>query len=103
MKLRHKQSGVEIEGTIVPSCHMWCGDGGSRYSDLEWEVVQPEPVWRDVTHECEPWGEDSYLMTHKGFAMGPNHRVRKSTIKEQYGEGAGPTQAVFIVEKKEQP
>ena len=60
MKIRHKQSGVELEGQFIGcgevgpcipsvSCFV-CERYGSRYDMREWEAV---PEWVDVTGECE--------------------------------------------------
>ena len=55
MKIRHKQSGVELEGDFVRvsrsyfSMPLTIPHGGSCYAASEWEAV---PEWVDVTGEC---------------------------------------------------
>lgn len=60
MKIRHKQSGVELEGKFIecgeggpciPSVSYFaCGRYGSRYDMREWEAV---PEWVDVSGDVE--------------------------------------------------
>lgn len=61
MKIRHKQSGVVLEGEFC-CCGEMTGDGKAKhyfaahrgqstYDASEWEEVKPE--WVDVTGECE--------------------------------------------------
>lgn len=63
MKIRHKQSGVVLEGQFCECEEGGCGRGtaryfhaiatNSRYDRNEWEEVKPEPVWMDVTSRFE--------------------------------------------------
>lgn len=53
-KIRHRQSGVEIEGAWqVHEMFFFIPGQVTAYHRSEWELITPEPVWRDVTAECE--------------------------------------------------
>jgi hypothetical protein len=56
MKVKHKQSGVElaVKEEQAPFKAYWTTDGGSyiHKQDPEWELVKEEE-WKDVTDECE--------------------------------------------------
>lgn len=52
MKIRHKQSGVELEGEFTASLgyyptepveRYWASNDNSRYNHNEWEAVKPPP------------------------------------------------------------
>lgn len=88
MKIRHKQSGVVLEGQFTEREKLFievapqCGDFNSTYSKAIWEEVKP--VWKDVTAECEvilecdPGGQ---LWHHGRPCMDPGYRLRKVHIR----------------------
>ncbi len=104
MKIRHKQSGVELEGKFmecgeggpcIPSVSYFaCGRYGSRYDMREWEAV---PEWVDVTAECEEytgwWHGNRLIVPYLDLASG--YRLRKVSAVTLYPEGKA-----FIVERK---
>lgn len=87
MKIRHKQSGVELEGKFIE-----CGEGGpcipsvsyfacerygSRYDMREWEAV---PEWVNVTEECGVKNDNPCMvLTPVGVQVNVNdgYRLRK--------------------------
>lgn len=103
MKIRHKQSGVELEGEFIE-----CGEGGpcipsvsyfacerygSRYDMREWEAV---PEWVEVTGACELL--QGIRLWHGGKAIADlsnGYRLRNV----QVSIGGFPKWA-FIVERK---
>jgi len=104
MKIRHKQSGVVLEGQFS-ECANWGGlpperffhslADGSRYNKRAWEEVKPE--WVDVTGECEA---DGTMFVHRGIWCGPGangYRIRKvEAVMSGY-----PHPQYFIVEKRQ--
>ena len=96
MKIRHKQSGVVLEGhytTCTDALNMrrprsyFMSTDYSRYSTDEWEAVAPEPVWRDVTAECFPLkGSNGESWTHSvKYVLGTmvdGYRLRKVQRRE---------------------
>ena len=125
MKIRHKQSGVVLEGhytTCTDALNMrrprsyFMSTDYSRYSTDEWEAVAPEPVWRDVTAECFPLkGSNGESWTHSvKYVLGTmvdGYRLRKvrAFMNESRSNLLGmsyPSRApidAFIIERKEQP
>ena len=101
MKIRHKQSGVELEGDFVRVSESYfrmplsIPHGGSCYAASEWEAV---PEWVDVTDAC------TVLDTHRGLQLyhgkedvlwANGYRLRKVSAVTLYPEGKA-----FIVERK---
>ena len=113
MKIRHKQSGVVLEGQFVSMGE--CGNGvsrnyyypaqsthnsGSEYSMTEWELVRPEPKWVDVTSEIEVSDEQlGQFLTHNRIGMtteiASGYRLRKVQVRID-----GFPKYAFIVERK---
>ena len=107
MKIRHKQSGAELEGEFrecgeggpcIPSVSYFaCERYGSRYDMREWEAV---PEWVDVTGECVVYEEDA--ISHGNsirfvpHAATHNYRLRKVRL---FHVQSGIRDA-FIVERK---
>ena len=110
MKIRHRQSGVELEGEFVE-----CGEGGpcipsrSYFSDIHsgslydkvcWEAV---PEWVDVTGECVVYEEEA--ISHGNsikfvpHAATCNYRLRKVRFSTGIPPFSGERWA-FIVERK---
>ena len=103
MKIRHKQSGVELEGEFIE-----CGEGGpripsvsyfacerygSRYDMREWEAV---PEWVEVTGACELLQGIRLWHGEKAIAdLSNGYRLRNV----QVSIGGFPKWA-FIVERK---
>lgn len=106
MKIRHKQSGVVLEGQF---CRMGEGNGlysrtyylpvglgpKSQYDTSEWEEVKPE--WVDVTAECEADG-GVFFHSGKWIGHGSNgYRIRKAeAVMSGY-----PHPHYFIIEKRQ--
>jgi hypothetical protein len=95
MKIRHKQSGVELDLGDIQACSpqpyppgsFWPGKNGSRYDVAEWEEVQPAPErWRNATDEC--FG----VMYH----VPPGYRLFKV-----WAHGLDPDANAFIMQKPE--
>jgi len=101
MKIRHRQSGVELEGDFVRvngsyfSAPLSIPHGGSCYGASEWEAV---PEWVDVTDAC------TVLDTHRGLQLyhgkedvlwANGYRLRKVQVKID-----GFPKWAFIVERK---
>ena len=103
MKIRHKQSGVELEGDFVRvngsyfSVPLSIPHGGSCYAASEWEAV---PEWVDVTGECVVYEENA--ISHGNsirfvpHAATHNYRLRKVRL---FHVQSGIRDA-FIVERK---
>lgn len=103
MKVRHKQTGVVTEVIGFVPAH-------------EYEIVRDEPVWRDVTEECEtkvvtPCAKAGHLanensVQHHGRILahlicGGSYRLRKIKVNKFEGDATAvyaPMWA-FIVEK----
>ena len=72
MKIRHKQSGVELEGDFVRVSESYLRmplsipHGGSCYAASEWEAV---PEWVDVTGACELNGAVSCMVMCGGVEI----------------------------------
>ena len=99
MKIRHKQSGVELEGDFVRVSESYLRmplsipHGGSCYAASEWEAV---PEWVDVTGACELL--QGIRLWHGGKAIADlsnGYRLRNV----QVSIGGFPKWA-FIVERK---
>ena len=105
MKIRHKQSGVELEGDFVRvngsyfSMPLSIPHGGSCYAASEWEAV---PEWVDVTGEC------TVLDSHRGLQLyhgkedvlwANGYRLRKVRFSTGIPPLSGERWA-FIVERK---
>ena len=100
MKIRHKQSGVELEG--VRDCGSDFMEGGpvlgpsSIYSKHQWDAV---PEWVDVTRECVVYEDDA--ISHGNsirfvpHAATHNYRFRKVLLRVD-----GFPKWAFIVERK---
>ena len=102
MKIRHKQSGVELEGDFVRangsyfSAPLSIPHGGSCYGASEWEAV---PEWVDVSGACAVH-EDGAISHGNSIRCVPhaatyNYRFRKVRVSI---DGV-PTWA-FILEHK---
>lgn len=109
MKIRHKQSGVVLEGQFVAmgeanalgarSYYVPVGTmSRSEYDMREWEEVKPAPTWVDVTGECNLlqgvrlWhGEDVIADLRYGY------RIRKIDIRPWGNE----QQDAFIIEQRQ--
>ena len=106
MKIRHKQSGVELEGEFCDCAHSGTGipsrsyfsdiHSGSLYDKVCWEAV---PEWVNVTEEC------TVLDSHRGLQLyhgkedvlwANGYRFRKVRL---FHVQAGIRDA-FIVERK---
>jgi len=81
MKIRHRQSGVELEGNFVRvnnsyfSAPISIPHGGSCYAASEWEAV---PEWVDVTGECSLLQGIRLWHGERGIAdMSHGYRLRK--------------------------
>jgi len=120
MKIRHKQSGVVLEGAFDERAY-WVGSTrheyfglvpeSSTYDKKEWEEVKPE--WKDVTAECEldadgdlwhrpngsqsklltqdEWPLDGYRFRKVGYVDGPRDPVTMSLTARQ----------AFIIEQRQ--
>lgn len=111
MKIRHKQSGVELEGEfeVTDTDFMENSDGRwqatSCYSKAQWEEVKPK--WVDVTEACEAHCMNRII--HNGQTIdGPTgYRLRKIKMLRAYAPPAGfsspqyePVDA-FIIEQRQ--
>ena len=96
MKIRHKQSGVVLEGEFFEQEKLFLevaphGSGyNSAYSKAIWEEVKP--VWKDVTAECE-WAGGSCLYHLNGGSCGDEpvtrwkgYRLRKVQLSQRVPE-----------------
>ena len=103
MKIRHKQSGVELEGEFCDCAHSGTGipsrsyfsdiHSGSLYDKVCWEAV---PEWVEVTGACELL--QGIRLWHGGKAIADlsnGYRLRNV----QVSIGGFPKWA-FIVERK---
>ena len=114
MKIRHKQSGVEIED-VFESCESggngprhayFIGRIGSCYDQREWEAVKPEPVWRDVTSQFEPGTVRSCMIFGRDgreLDVRDGYRLRKvKYLSNAFIEGDSINHMhAFIIEKRE--
>lgn len=102
MKIRHKQSGVELEGDFVRvngsyfSVPLSIPHGGSCYGASEWEAV---PEWVDVTGECTVHEDGAIshgnIIRFVPHAATYNYRLRKVRFSTD-----GLPKWAFIVERK---
>ena len=110
MKIRHKQSGVELEGrfcecsngsTGIPPRHYFSSvETSSLYDKREWEAVQPEPKWVDVSGECELLsGERVYHGASCVSDLQFGYRLRKVNLYAGYC--STEQQAAFIIEQRQ--
>lgn len=107
MKIRHKRSGVELEGKFAEFSHgsiygkprnFWIepSNAASQYSCDDWEAV---PEWVDVTRECVVYEDDA--ISHGNsirfvpHAATHNYRFRKVLLRVD-----GLPKWAFIVERK---
>ena len=99
MKIRHKQSGVELEGDFVRVSESYfrmplsIPHGGSCYAASEWEAV---PEWVNVTGACELL--QGIRLWHGGKAIADlsnGYRFRKVQVSI-----FGFPKWAFIVERK---
>jgi hypothetical protein len=110
MRIRHKRTGVEIEGPFQEersrtACYFVPGEL-TAYFMCEWEEVKPpQPTWRDVTAECE-WGKDGLVrLIESDFHRCSVHLCGPAYLwPEQYRltKISGPLtpHVAFIVEKR---
>ena len=99
MKIRHKQSGVELEGDFVRVSESYLRmplsipHGGSCYAASEWEAV---PEWVDVTGACELLQGIRLWHGEKAIAdLSNGYRFRKVQVSI-----FGFPKWAFIVERK---
>ena len=101
MKIRHRQSGVELEGDFARvngsyfSMPISIPHGGSCYAASEWEAV---PEWVNVTGECGVKNDNPCMvLTPVGVQVNVNdgYRLRKVQVKID-----GFPKWAFIVERK---
>ena len=104
MKIRHKQSGVELEGEFVRvngsyfSAPLSTPHGGSRYGASEWEAV-PELVDVSVDVEVSANGE-AMMGDGRVLSRCPvGYRFRKVRLSTGIPPFSGERWA-FIVERK---
>lgn len=115
MKIRHKQSGVELEGEFVSMGE--CSGGtarnyfvhasninGSEYAMTEWEAV--EPKWVNVTGECGVKNDNPCMvLTPVGVQVNVNdgYRLRKVGVEWFSGVPLGLAKSgyAFIVEQRQ--
>ena len=103
MKIRHKQSGVELEGEFefTDTDFMENSDGRwqttSCYSKAQWEEVKPK--WVDVTEACEAHCMNRII--HNGQTIdGPTgYRLRKHCFDSC--NGVHPYTYAFIIEQRQ--
>ena len=112
MKIRHKRTGDEKEVRDIadmPAPPQWAigyihgpRDEYIFYHGLDWEEVKPEPVWENVTDECE-WehGVLTYrgnpLSTHAGMRL---RKVRLADCAMHHGERY-EYKDYFIIERRQ--
>lgn len=99
MKIRHKQSGVELEGDFVRVSESYLRmplsipHGGSCYAASEWEAV---PEWVNVTGACELLQGIRLWHGEKAIAdLSNGYRFRKVQVSI-----FGFPKWAFIVERK---
>ena len=99
MKIRHKQSGVELEGDFVRVSESYLSmplsipHGGSCYAASEWEAV---PEWVNVTGACELLQGIRLWHGEKAIAdLSNGYRFRKVQVSI-----FGFPKWAFIVERK---
>jgi hypothetical protein len=99
MKIRHKQSGVELEGDFVRVSESYfrmplsIPHGGSCYAASEWEAV---PEWVNVTGACELLQGIRLWHGEKAIAdLSNGYRFRKVQVSI-----FGFPKWAFIVERK---
>lgn len=109
MKIRHKQSGVELEGEFASKDLVFLQLSGnpmalhSMYSKEHWEAVPPPKRYRDVTAGCIC---DERQIVYGGITavqvLSGGYRLRKVKLY-QHPEDAGYGKPVwaFIIEKEE--
>jgi hypothetical protein len=114
MKIRHKPSGLTLEGGFVNDCGFWRDQHAvigqrSQYWCEEWERV-PEERWVDVTAECTWRGHRLY---HKRELNGTvilylvqdygDYRIRRVRYKSIafVEDNDVPHTEAFIIERKE--
>ena len=104
MKIRHKQSGVELEGDFVRVSESYLSmplsipHGGSCYAASEWEAV---PEWVDVSGDVEV-SADGEAMMGDGRVISRcsvGYRFRKVRFSTGIPPFSGERWA-FIVERK---
>ncbi len=105
MKIRHKQSGVELEGEFCDCAHSGTGiPSRSYFSDIHsrslydkvcWEAV---PEWVEVTGACELNGAVSCMVMCGGVEIRAcdGYRLRKVRLDQPLGG----SRWAFIVERK---
>ena len=111
MKIKHKVSGLTLEGRFTYDGTDYRDTGAHGYSlyhNSQWEEVAE---WKDVTHECtweehpcgvydERWRDEWYI-SHKGSRVEAHpHRYRVRAVKLYDGYCSTSIQAAFIVEKR---
>lgn len=116
MKIRHKQSGVVLEGEFVNmgeanalgarSYYVPVGTmSRSEYDMREWEEVKP--VWKDVTAECEGIeGSTHVIRNNRLIDANDGYRFRKVgvAIKDEtdpYGKYCYGDFHAFIIERRQ--
>ena len=110
MKIRHKQSGVELEGEFCDCAHSGTGiPSRSYFSDIHseslydkvcWEAV---PEWVDVTGACEVLQGIRLWHGEKAIAdLSNGYRLRKVGVEWFSGVPLGLAKSgwAFIVERK---
>lgn len=111
MKIRHKQSGVELEGEFEDAGLVFIqrvlnpAALPSMYSKQHWEEVKPAPKWVDVTKDCravEPGGiyTQRIWIDDKAFVaqiVNCDFRFRKIDIRPWGNE----QQDAFIIEQRQ--
>jgi len=109
MKIRHKQSGVELEGDFVRVSESYLRmplsipHGGSCYAASEWEAV---PEWVDVTGECEvsdyrdATGTRMLSLYHPGTGKNAMHAANGYRLRKVQVSIFGFPKWAFIVERK---
>ena len=110
MKIRHKRTGVVLEGEFREfdnAVFIEVGKTSSTYSSSHWEPVQE---WVDVTSECKwvkhPYGEydsrwvNDWYLDHRGARVeGCPGQYRVRQVRVQYTP-TSPFEWAFIVEKR---
>lgn len=99
MKIRHKLSGVVLEGSftdvadcsLLPPFKFYELADGSRFSKASWEEVKP--VWKDVTNGLSCISLGKLVRDH----WGDDWRIRKIEYANRLTD---PTHA-FIIEQRQ--
>lgn len=112
MKIRHKQSGVELEGRFVVGgarahdgfTREWFASvDGSTYDRCEWEAV---PEWVNVTEECEvsdyrdATGTRMLSLYHPETGENAMHAANGYRLRKVQVSIDGLPKYAFIVERK---